>query len=178
MTLACYRPYLLVLTLSLIWCTAALSGPLFLRSGHTLAASGVYLFFSGICHQDPARCFWLVGEPLPVCSRCLAIYSGFLGAVLVFPTLRGRPRKSLPSPGLRAAALSGGGSRYKGFSPFPWLLVVGIVVVALDAGLDWLGLRTSTWLSRSATGALLGFAGGWTTAALLVSNPHRVSPGR
>ncbi len=39
----------------------------------TFAAHG---FFSRICHQDPARSFWIAGVPLAVCARCLGIYAG------------------------------------------------------------------------------------------------------
>ena len=43
--------------------------------------STVYSFFSMICHQDPARSWYLLGETLPVCIRCASIYFGFLAAL-------------------------------------------------------------------------------------------------
>jgi len=33
--------------------------------------------FRMLCHQDPARSFWVNGVPMAVCSRCFGIYSGF-----------------------------------------------------------------------------------------------------
>jgi len=33
--------------------------------------------FSNLCHQNPARSFWINGQPMAVCSRCLGIYAGF-----------------------------------------------------------------------------------------------------
>jgi uncharacterized membrane protein len=36
----------------------------------------IFLFFSPVCHQDPARSFWLFGAPVAVCARCLGIYLG------------------------------------------------------------------------------------------------------
>lgn len=37
----------------------------------------MYDFFSRICHQDPARSWFLNGHPLPVCIRCASIYFAF-----------------------------------------------------------------------------------------------------
>lgn len=33
---------------------------------------------SRICHQHPDRCFYVFGQPLALCARCLGIYSGFV----------------------------------------------------------------------------------------------------
>jgi uncharacterized membrane protein len=48
---------------------------------------GIRLAFGAICHQAPERCFGWVGGPLPVCARCLALYSGALAAAL-YPAQR------------------------------------------------------------------------------------------
>ena len=53
---------------------AALAAPLL--SGHPLAAWAIREFFSRVCHQEPARSFWLAGAPVAVCARCLGIYLG------------------------------------------------------------------------------------------------------
>jgi uncharacterized membrane protein len=56
-----------------------------------------YLFFQPVCHQDPARSFWLAGMPLPVCARCLGIYLGAFLGLLVFGLMRGvATRRPLP----------------------------------------------------------------------------------
>lgn len=39
------------------------------------------------CHQIPDRSFWLNGQPMAVCSRCLGIYGGFLSGWLCLPLL-------------------------------------------------------------------------------------------
>lgn len=39
-------------------------------------AATIFWFFSPVCHQDPARSFWLFGAPVAVCARCLGIYLG------------------------------------------------------------------------------------------------------
>src|SRR2546422_1622807 len=41
----------------------------------------VYYFFAAICHQDPARSWYLSGEPLPVCIRCASIYFAFTASL-------------------------------------------------------------------------------------------------
>lgn len=42
----------------------------------------LYLAFAAACHQAPARCFEWLGHPLPVCARCLALYTGALAAAV------------------------------------------------------------------------------------------------
>lgn len=55
---------------------AALSTPVLGAFGYTLAAFSLAQFFSAVCHQDPARSFWILGAPVAVCTRCLGIYLG------------------------------------------------------------------------------------------------------
>lgn len=62
---------------------APLAAP-FLARSHPLFALLIRSFFSGLCHQDPARSFMVEGSPAAVCVRCLGIYCG---AALV-PLLR------------------------------------------------------------------------------------------
>lgn len=57
-----------------VWCTAILAAPIF-------SLHGIYDFFALVCHQQPGRSWSLVGQPLPVCIRCTAIYFGFLLAL-------------------------------------------------------------------------------------------------
>jgi uncharacterized membrane protein len=58
-----------------VWCLAILAAPLF-------HFTPIYLFFSAICHQLPARTWNLHGEPLAVCIRCTGIYFGFLAGLV------------------------------------------------------------------------------------------------
>src|SRR5439155_5924630 len=62
--------YLALLASSTLWCLSIIAAPL-------LGLSGVYDFFSKICHQDPSRSWYLAGEPLAVCIRCASIYFAF-----------------------------------------------------------------------------------------------------
>ena len=55
---------------------AAVMAPYLSASGYSLAALAIFWFFSPVCHQDPARSFWLFGAPVAVCARCLGIYLG------------------------------------------------------------------------------------------------------
>ena len=57
-----------------MWCASLVAGPL-------LGLSVIYAFFAMICHQDPARSWHLMGEPLPVCIRCASIYFGFFASL-------------------------------------------------------------------------------------------------
>ena len=63
-------------TVGLLFLAATpLAAPL-LAPAHPLGALLVRGFFSALCHQNPARSFWLQGSPAAVCVRCLGIYFG------------------------------------------------------------------------------------------------------
>src|SRR5690606_21560024 len=89
-------------------------------------------WFAFQCHREPGRSLFVGAGQLPVCARCLGIYTGLgLGAVVL------RPR--LSAPVLR-------------------LVVAGAaVVMVLDVVTELLMMRpASTWL-RVATGVLLSW---------------------
>jgi uncharacterized membrane protein len=54
---------------------APLVAPL-VAAAHPLTALVIRSFFSRLCHQDPARSFFIGGAPVAVCVRCLGIYCG------------------------------------------------------------------------------------------------------
>jgi len=65
---------------------AALAAPVLSALGYTLVAFAILQFFSLVCHQDPARSFWIAGAPVAVCTRCLGIYlGGVAGAWITLP---------------------------------------------------------------------------------------------
>lgn len=68
------KAYLALLAGSTLWCLSIIAAPL-------TNSAMIYSFFAIICHQDPARSWYLAGEPLPVCIRCASIYFGFLAAL-------------------------------------------------------------------------------------------------
>src|SRR5206468_5747255 len=57
-----------------LWCLSILAAPAF-------DLSPVYRFFAAICHQNPARSWYVFGEPLPVCIRCASVYFAFTAAL-------------------------------------------------------------------------------------------------
>ena len=59
----------------LIMALAPLAAPL-VAATHPLTAMLIRSFFSRLCHQDPARSFFIGGAPVAVCARCLGIYCG------------------------------------------------------------------------------------------------------
>lgn len=102
--------------------------------------TGIALFFSQLCHQDPARSFVLSGTTLPVCARCLAFYLGGLAGIAIYPAL---------------------GLRWRQGRHIKRLLVVSLCLIALDVGLDLAGIRDNTFFSRAVTGAVFGGVCGW-----------------
>jgi uncharacterized membrane protein len=101
----------------------------------SLVAAFIYLAFSSVCHQMPARSFWAWGSPLAVCQRCTGIYFG----MLLFSIL------TLVRPCL-----------FLNQRPIRYLVVVASLPLALDAMLPHLGLWTSTPLTRFLSGVLFG----------------------
>jgi uncharacterized membrane protein len=116
--------------------------PLAWNTNHPAVAFTTYHAFSYVCHQLPLRSFHLAGHPLAVCARCTGLYAGFAGAALIYPLVRSIKRTDTPNR--------------------VWLLLA-IAPMAIDLGLDFLGLWQNTHLSRLLTGLLLG-----STAALFV----------
>ncbi len=69
----------------------------------------ISLAFNAVCHQAPERCFEWLGRPLPVCARCLGLYSGVLAAAL-------RPASRLHSRSLASLAGLNGADWLFGFT--------------------------------------------------------------
>jgi uncharacterized membrane protein len=42
------------------------------------------LLFRMFCHGIPRRCLYAWNVPMPICARCVAIYSGLLAGILLF----------------------------------------------------------------------------------------------
>ena len=91
--------YALLLMLSSVW-LALVVAPAVLAESSPLAASGLYLAFSRVCHQLADRSLHLAGHPIAVCHRCLGIYLGFWLGVLAWPWLHSAARLLLRRPRL------------------------------------------------------------------------------
>ena len=97
--------------------------------------TGIALFFSQLCHQDPARSFVLAGTTLPVCARCLGFYLGGFAGIACYPVL---------------------GFRWRQGRHIKRLLVVSLCLIVFDVGLDLAAIRENTFFSRAITGAVFG----------------------
>ena len=130
------RPtYFLLLAGVAAWCMLALSPPVFAPGSS--GAGLVYAFFARICHQWDSHSLHLFGVKLAVCERCLAIYLGTLGGVLLAPFVRGA----------RAPAER-------------WLWIAAAAPMALDVLLDASPWYAACVASRLSTGGFFGVTAG------------------
>jgi uncharacterized membrane protein len=127
--------WLLALVGSFLVMSLILGAPLALAGGHQSIAYYIYLPFSYVCHQIPARSFFIAQHPFAVCSRCTGIYAGFLIGVIGYPLLRSFRETETPAR--------------------KWLFVAA-TPLAIDLSLEFFGVWHNTHFSRFATGALLG----------------------
>ncbi len=127
--------WLIVLAGSLLVLLLIVSAPLALSAGHQSIAYYIYLPFSYLCHQIPARSFFMAEHPFAVCSRCTGIYAGVLVGVIFYPLLKSFRSTATP--------------------PRKWLFLAA-APLAIDFSLEFFGIWNNTHFSRFATGALLG----------------------
>jgi uncharacterized membrane protein len=118
----------------------AIAAPLLANS--PLLSLAIRNFFSIVCHQDPARSFWIGGAPVAVCVRCLGIY---LGAAPGSASVPGSPRFQsgvawASRPRLLAA------------------LTITASLNALDVATEYAGLHGNLAALRFALGLALGAA--------------------
>lgn len=99
--------------------------------------------FSSLCHQMPERSFWIGGQPMAVCSRCLGIYAGFLAGWLALPFW--------------------GSINFKKPAAYKNLFFIILGINVLDILGNVLGFWQNTLISRFVLGWLAGLA----TAVLL-----------
>ncbi len=148
--------YAAVLTFTLLWCSVIVLEPLARAHGDTITFSGpVRFLFSQTCHQEPDRCYFVSGHPMPVCARCAGIYGGFLAGLIVYPLVRGF--KTLRFPDKRI-----------------WLSAL------VPMGIEWLagisGIKSPNWL-RSATGLTPGFVASLAVLPVLFGAVSKNPPG-
>ncbi|MFN3394069.1 MAG: DUF2085 domain-containing protein [Candidatus Thermochlorobacter sp.] len=108
----------------------AICAPILATQGNT----ELYALFSSVCHQASERCFCIAERPIALCARCVGIYSGVMLAALLFPE-KWLSRKTLLM-----------------------LLSIATSVVALDVGLEMIGLYHNVKWLRLLTGFMLGIA--------------------
>ncbi len=127
--------YVVILFGTILWCSLILLAP-YLAASSSPIAEFVYRAFHPICHQLPERSFHLFGAKLAVCVRCSSIYFSFLVGVVLYPFVRGLHNTRTPSRTFLFATL---------------------LPIVLEVATEWVGLYQSTALTRSLTGAFLGF---------------------
>jgi uncharacterized membrane protein len=93
--------------------------PLLLTAGYPRAANAIYQMYNFTCHQFPSRAYFLTGEQVCMCHRCVAMYGTIFLGGLVYGLLR---------------------PRLKPLS-FRWYLLF-LVPIGLDGGLALLGELT------------------------------------
>jgi len=117
----------------LIFVIGALEAPLLLHLGQPWISKIIYGFYSLFCHQEASRSFFVFGNQMAICSRCLS----FCSSAVVF--------------GLWVS--------FKRTKPLdPRLTLILISPAMVDVFLQILHIRESTNLIRVTTGALLGMA--------------------
>jgi uncharacterized membrane protein len=143
-----------IILVSLVSCGAIAFPPIWIHSGHgsDFASSAGYFFFSGVCHQIPARSFHVWGEPLAVCARCTGVYAGFLAGVLMFPLI--------PKGQVHRGDVPRGQVRKRLERDFPpaWILGVALLPATADFALGHFGLYDSGNVLRLVTGLIPGTA--------------------
>jgi uncharacterized membrane protein len=117
----------------LIFVIGALEAPLLLHLDQQWLSKIIYGFYGFFCHQEASRSFFIFGNQVAICSRCLSFYS----AMLIF--------------GLWISL--------KKIKPLDLNLALLLILPALvDVLLQALHITESTNLVRLTTGGLLGMA--------------------
>lgn len=119
------------------WVFLILLAPVAESNNLTGISNPIYKFFSHICHQIPARSFYLENHAFAVCSRCFGIYFGLLIGFIVYPFFRS----------------------LENIEPLPrvWLFLA-MLPMAIDWSLGFFGVWENTHWSRFLTGLILGAA--------------------
>lgn len=82
----------LTTTLFVIW-GASFGGGLWQQEGYW-GMQWQHLMFEGMCHQIPDRSFWIGGQPMAVCARCLGVYTALFLFAAVVPWIQAASRLS------------------------------------------------------------------------------------
>jgi len=133
------RHWLALLNLGMgIFALGPFLSPILMASGHPIWGRAVFLGLGATgCHQLPSRSWFLFGYQVALCQRDVAFYGSlFLGGLLF--------------------------ALHRQLRPLNWrLFLLAVAPMAVDGLTQLVGLRESTWLLRSITGALFGFASVW-----------------
>lgn len=133
-----FRPFLAWLAVVIGACSfvaAVAAAPLLIADGHPFAAGALYQAFSRVCHQIPARSFYIAGYPVAVCARCSGLYVGAAIGALAYPFFR--PLKNIETPNRT-------------------VLFAAAAPTVIDFSLGFFGIWANTHTSRFLTASILG----------------------
>jgi uncharacterized membrane protein len=119
------------------WVCVILFAPVAAANGWTSISQPIYKICSYICHQIPARSFYLENHPFAVCARCFGVYFGLLSGFIIYPFLRSVEKT-------------------ESFPRF-WLFLA-MIPMGVDWSLGFFHIWENTHVSRFLTGLILGMA--------------------
>lgn len=121
----------------LLWFAIIILTPYLACSGYSELADLLYFLFRSTCHQLPSRSFFVFGCKMPVCARCFGIYAGSLAATLLYPFIYSPDNRRMP-PKI--------------------FLLLALIPIGLDGGLQFITSYESNNILRLLTGLLCGSA--------------------
>ena len=127
--------YSVILTLVIAIVMMALGGGLFNQIS-PWPVQWQHQAFNSLCHQMADRSFWINGQPMAVCSRCIGIYGGFALGWMLLPVLSF--------------------CQVKGIASIQKIVVLILLLNIIDASGDFLDLWKNSLTSRLIVGSLLG----------------------
>ncbi|MBZ0203963.1 MAG: DUF2085 domain-containing protein [Ignavibacteria bacterium] len=129
--------YIIILLIAVIWCAGILVAPLWAGADGIKGSisDGIYSFYSSSCHQLESRSHFLGEHKFGVCSRCTAIYFGFLLGVIAYPFVRKLSHIDLPSL---------------------FYLFIPVALMLLDVALDLADVQKNSFITREITGGIIG----------------------
>ena len=91
--------YLVLLTINILWILLLLLGPVLclVTPEHVLLIKVYYSLLHLICHQKPERSYFFLGFQLPVCARCIGLYTGSLIGLLLYPLFKSLSNIRIPN---------------------------------------------------------------------------------
>jgi uncharacterized membrane protein len=143
-----------------VYVALPLAAPALMALGWSRPASWIYVLYSYSCHQLPSHSWFPFGYQMAYCQRDTALY----GAMLVGGLAYARQR------------LWTGGLAW-------WVFALLALPIAVDGGTALFGLRESSPLLRTMTGALFGLATAWFVYPLMdralaqFGSPHEPTTG-
>jgi uncharacterized membrane protein len=131
-----------LLVITLLWSAALIAAP---RPLVPSVSALTYTAGSLICHQRPERSFHYQGAQYPVCARCLGLYTGASGGVLLWTAVSGFGR----FPRARAARLTHPGLVKR-------VLIFAAAPTAVTVAAAWSGAWDAGNVVRAAVAIPLG----------------------